>query len=280
METLVNSSVQTITFSEWTNSGLIVNVLRDDLIHPYISGNKWRKLKYNVQDFQKSGKKIILSFGGAFSNHLVALAAAGEKFLFKTIGIVRGEEVYNPYIEFLKSKGMKIYFVSRNDYRNKNENDFIKYLSEELIQKKYFDNQEDLFLLPEGGSNQSAVKGCEEIVDDIPRNTNWIACACGTGATIAGISRKLSDHQKALGIQVLKGEGYIKREIENYGGDNDNIIVKEDYHFGGYAKKNDTLIDFCKRFISETGIQIEPVYTGKLFFAINDLIKEHFFKKL
>jgi len=271
--------MQTIHFSEWSDRNLNINILRDDLIHPYISGNKWRKLKYNIQDFHQSGKKIILSFGGAFSNHLVALAAAGEEFGFSTIGIVRGEEVNNPYIEFLKLKGMKLYFVSRSDYRNKNENDFITKFTEELIQKKYFDNPADLFLLPEGGSNAAAVKGAEEIVDDIPRNTNWIACACGTGATIAGISRKLSLNQKALGIQVLKGEGYLRNEIDKLGGINDNIILKEDYHFGGYAKNDKSLIDFCEKFISETGIQIEYVYTGKLLFAINDLIKKQFFKK-
>ena len=142
-----------------------------------------------------------------------------------------------------------------------------------------FKNRNDVFILPEGGSNAAAVAGAGEIMDEIPGSCNYIACACGTGATIAGISKKLLPHQKAIGISVLKANGYFEREIESLGGNLKNIILNYDYHFGGYAKKNKFLIDFCNHFVSETNIPIEPVYTGKLFYAIDDLIKNNYFEK-
>ena len=272
-----NNVLQEIHYAAWQEKGVLVSVLRDDLIHPYMSGNKWRKLKYNILDFNNSGKKVLVTFGGAFSNHLIAVAAASAEFSFESIGIVRGEEVNNPYLNFVKQKGMKLLFISREDYRNKKET--ASKIFDLLLSKGWIHSKEDVFLLPEGGANLAAVKGSSEIIDDISIAFDWIACACGTGATLAGISQKLSGKQKALGIPVLKANGYMGKEIEKLGGLKNKIELNEKYHFGGYAKKNESLDFFCKDFSSTTGIPIEPVYTGKLFYALDDLIKMNYFKK-
>lgn len=279
LKPFINTALEEIHYSPWQKKGVAVSVLRDDLIHPFMSGNKWRKLKYNILDFNHSGKKVLMTFGGAFSNHLVASASASSEYGFKSIGIVRGEEVENPYLNFVKQKSMKLFFISREEYRKKNEPETISKILDLLITKEWIKNREDVFLLPEGGANPAAVRGASEIINDIDKEFDWIACACGTGATLAGISQKLSGNQKALGIPVLKADGYMEKEIEKHGGINDRIILNENYHFGGYAKKNETLESFCKDFSAITGIPIEPVYTGKLFYAIDDLIKTNYFKK-
>lgn len=279
LKPFINTALEEIHYSAWQKKGVAVSVLRDDLIHPFMSGNKWRKLKYNIIDFNDSGKKVLLTFGGAFSNHLVAAAAAASEYGFDSIGIVRGEEVDNPYLNFVKQNGMKLFFISREEYRKKNEQETISTILDLLITKEWIKNREDVFLLPEGGANPAAVRGASEIINDIDKEFDWIACACGTGATLAGISQKLSGNQKALGIPVLKADGYMEKEIEKHGGINDRIILNENYHFGGYAKKNKTLEAFCRDFSAITGIPIEPVYTGKLFYAIDDLIKTNYFKK-
>lgn len=280
MKTLFKKPVlQEINYPNWLDRDLEVSVLREDLVHPYISGNKWRKLKYNIIDFYNSGKKTLLTFGGAFSNHLVATAAFSYENKINAIGIVRGENADNDYLNFVRKNGMKLHFISRKDYRNKNTKEFITNIQKELLEKNLINEHNDVFILPEGGSNASAVKGAGEIMDEIPDNCNYIACACGTGATITGISKKLLPHQKAIGISVLKANGYFEKEIARLGGDLKNIILNSDYHFGGYAKKNKLLLDFCDDFILKTNIPIEPVYTGKLFFAMDDLIKNNYFKK-
>lgn len=268
-----------INYTGWEKKNVKVFILREDLVHPYINGNKWRKLKYNLRDFRQSGKKVILTYGGAFSNHLVAVAAASKENSFQSTGIVRGEEVRNPYINFLRECGMELHFISRTIYRKKNDAGFPEILSEELKLQGYPVNYNDYFIIPEGGSNAAAVSGTEEIMDDITGDTDYIAVACGTGATLAGISRRLKHTQKAIGISVLKAENYFETEISRLGGNMENIIINYDYHFGGYAKSSPALIDFCENFNSITGIKIEKIYTGKLFFAIDDLIKNDYFKK-
>jgi 1-aminocyclopropane-1-carboxylate deaminase len=271
--------LQPVNFCDWKNSGISVTVLREDLVHAFFSGNKYRKLKYNLINFRNSGKKIILTFGGAFSNHLVATAAAVRENEFACIGIIRGEDISNSYIEFMKSCGMKLHFISRSDYRNKMEESFFKKLTGQLIERKFIQTAEELFVIPEGGTNAAAVKGASEIMDDIPIDTDYIACACGTGGTLAGISLKLLPHQNAIGVSVLKADGYFQNEINRLGGNPANLLFSYDYHFGGYAKAEKKLLDFCERFTKETSIPIEPVYTGKLFFAIDDLIRKNYFKK-
>ncbi len=252
-----------------------VKILRDDLIHPFISGNKWRKLKYNIEGFQKSGKKAIVTFGGAFSNHLIATGAASMMFGFKVIAFIRGEEVKNDYISFMKKCGMELHFVSREDYRKKHDPEFIKQL---LISALNDSDPSEYFIIPEGGSNEAAVKGCSEIMNDVSE-CDYVVCACGTGATLAGIARGLKEGQTAIGVSVLKAEGYIEKQVLQFNGDLRNTIIIDDYHFGGYAKSNDELINFCKEFSGQTQIPIEPIYTGKMIFAVNDLISKGYFKK-
>jgi 1-aminocyclopropane-1-carboxylate deaminase len=266
------SRVDTIQF--YGNRELFV--LRDDLIHPFISGNKWRKLKYTIALLEANKKNCIVTFGGAFSNHLVATAAAGKKFNIKTVGIVRGEEVENERLGFMKKNGMTLHFVSRSDYRRKNEVEFQEELRNELISKNYIKDTDRPEFIPEGGTNVTAVKGTEEIADDIPKDITWIFCAVGTGGTVAGISRKLLNHQRIKAIPVLKNASFLEKEIQNLGGDLLKIDFLYDYHFGGYAKTNSILNNFCKAFTNSYNMPIEPVYTGKVFYAVNDLLEKGF----
>lgn len=275
----LKSTHEEINYTNWEKKNVKIFVLREDLVHPFINGNKWRKLKYNLEDFRQSGKKAILTFGGAFSNHLVAVAAASKENNFEAVGIVRGEEMQNPYLNFMRQCGMKLHYISRTLYREKQNEDFLDVLSGELKSKGIDFNNDDFFMIPEGGSNPAAVKGTEEIMDDIPDGIDYIAAACGTGATLAGISRKLKHGQKALGISALKAENYFENQISMLGGNMEKIIINYDYHFGGYARTSPELLNFCDDFKLVTGIKLEKIYTGKLFFAINDLINRDYFKK-
>ena len=269
--------LQTVRFNNWEKKGIQVSVLREDLVHPYISGNKGRKLKYNLIDFFDSGKKTILTFGGAFSNHLIATAAAGREYGFESIGIVRGDEINNPYLDFMQSCGMKLHFISREDYRNKTDSNTQIKILESLLLKSVIKDLDDVFIISEGGANYAAVKGASEIMNEISDDMNYICCACGTGATVAGLSLGLKSGQQLIAVQVLKAPGFLKSAVEALGGNVDRMIIKEDYHFGGYAKKDASLISFCEKFYNETEIRIEPVYTGKLFFAVNDMINSGYF---
>jgi 1-aminocyclopropane-1-carboxylate deaminase len=271
--------LQTVRFGEWEKKDIQVSVLREDLVHPYISGNKGRKLKYNLIDFFDSGKKTMLTFGGAFSNHLIATAAAGREYGFECIGIVRGDEIKNPYLDFMQSCGMKLHFISREDYRNKTDSNTQIKILESLLLKSVIKNLDDVFIIPEGGANFSAVKGASEIMNEISDDMNYICCACGTGATVTGLSLGLKTGQQLIAIPVLKAPGFLKSAVESLGGNIDRMIIKEDYHFGGYAKKDEALMSFCDKFYNETEIRIEPVYTGKLFFAVNDMINSGYFKQ-
>ena len=239
-------------------------VLRLDLVHPYISGNKWFKLKYNLEEARKQGKKTLVTFGGAYSNHIIA-AAAGKEFGFKTIGIIRGEELNeddNSVLQFAKYCGMELRFVSREEYR-----------------KKEFNIKDEYYLLPEGGTNELAVKGCAEIISLIDIPFDYISCAVGTGGTIAGIISSLNENQKAIGFPVLKGGEFLKNEIEKLVQTNANFELQTEYHFGGYAKKNEELLNFISDFKSNHNIQLDFVYTGKMMFGIFDLIKKNYFEK-
>jgi 1-aminocyclopropane-1-carboxylate deaminase len=275
IKTFQKSILQPVEFAEWEKAKVQVSILRDDLMHPFISGNKWRKLKYNLEEFESSHKQAVVTFGGAFSNHLLATAAASKLFGFRSIGIVRGEEVDNEYISFLRKCGMALYFIDRESYRKKNQPAFIHALLENLEHRSL--RSDDYFIIPEGGSNEAGVRGASEIMDDIQSDAGYIACACGTGATLAGIARALKAHQIGIGIQVLKGEGYIQQQVLAFNGNSGRLLIKDHYHFGGYAKKNKELINFCEHFSSETRIPVEPVYTGKLVYAIDDMIKQNFF---
>ena len=252
-------------------------IKREDLNHPDLSGNKWHKLKYNLQEARKQGKKTLLTFGGAYSNHIYAAAAAGKIFNLNTIGIIRGEEhlPLNPTLSFAKDNGMKLYYLDRTSYRQKNSPEIINHLQEKFG---------DFYLLPEGGTNEFAVKGCSEIISKINIDFDYVCCPCGTGGTLAGLISGLNGKNFALGFAVLKGASFLKENVnsllKNCSSDSfQKWDINLDYHFGGYAKMDSVLLDFVKRFTSLTKIPIEPIYTGKMLFGIYDLASKGYFKE-
>lgn len=270
------SNIQQIHFSEIANSGVSLYIKREDQLHPFISGNKYRKLKYNLVEASKQQQKTLLTFGGAFSNHIAAAAAAGSQFGFKTIGVIRGNELandldkvlqQNPTLKFASEHNMQFHFVSRSAYRDKTLEVFIDNLKQQFG---------EFYLVPEGGTNRFAVKGCEEILNEDDTIYNVICSSVGTGGTISGIINSTNKHQKTIGFPALKGD-FLKHEIKKYVLSNKNWSLNTDYHFGGYAKVSEELIHFINKFKKETDIPLDPVYTGKLLFGIVDLIKNGYF---
>lgn len=250
--------------------GIELKVLRLDLIHPEISGNKWFKLKYNLEFAKEKGYKKILTFGGAYSNHIVATAAACNYLELESIGIIRGEayEPLNHSLAFAQNCGMKLYFVSREIYRRKNEEFFLN-----EIQNKY----SDAYLIPEGGANDLAIKGCAEINDFIPEDTDLICVACGTASTMAGIVSAAKSHQQIIGYSALKSGMFLMDEVKKFLKNQNlsaNYFINSDYHFGGYAKYNQVLIDFMNDFYITSQIPLDYVYTAKMMFGLLDLIKK------
>jgi len=249
-------------------------IKRDDLLHSVVSGNKWRKLCYNLSAAKEQGKTTLLTFGGAYSNHIHAVAAAGQLLGFKTIGLIRGEEPpsYGATLAFVKSRGMQLHFLSRSNYRNKEIPIRI--------------DLSDCYLLPEGGTNDLAINGCEDIVNELLLQIGnlsriYYCVSCGTGGTIAGMINGLKGKGTVIGFSALKGN-FMDEEIKNLQNRYQlpaysNWSVNGDYHFGGYAKYKPELVNFMKEFYEETSIALDPVYTGKMAFGILDLIaKDHF----
>lgn len=273
-----NSRIQQIHFSEIEDKDVSIFIKREDELHPFISGNKYRKLKYNLEEAANQNKKTLVTFGGAYSNHIAAAAAAGFEHGFKTIGVIRGDELANNLEETIKNnatlrfaskKNMQFHFVSRSEYRNKTSNKFITDLKEQFG---------DFYLVPEGGTNEFAVKGCQEILTNEDEQYDVICSSIGTGGTISGIINSIKNRQKVIGFPALKGD-FLQDEIEKYVYRNDNWTVNTDYNFGGYAKVSEELIIFINKFKKETEIPLDPVYTGKMIFGIVDLIQKDYFKK-
>jgi 1-aminocyclopropane-1-carboxylate deaminase len=255
--------------------GVSLYIKREDLLHPQVSGNKFRKLKYNLAEANKLEHSQLLTFGGAYSNHIAAVAAAGKLMGFETIGIIRGEELgaelektfsQNPTLKFAASQGMKFHFVSRSNYREKENNAFIRSL------KKQFG---DFYLIPEGGTNKLAVKGCEEILTEVDKKFDFVCCAVGTGGTVSGLINSAEAHQQILGFPALKGD-FLSAEIQKYTSAKNWKLIT-DYHFGGYAKITPELINFLNTFRNKYDIQLDPVYTGKMLFGIFDMMEKKTF---
>lgn len=252
-------------------------IKRDDLIHPTVSGNKWRKLKYVLQDAQTKGFKTLLTFGGAWSNHLYATAAVGKLLGMKTIGIVRGEEYREKLtatLQFCAAQGMELFFISRENYRRRGDSDFLENLKE---------NFTNPYFIPEGGSTPLALPGVRELVEEVEiqlrRSPNYYALAAGTGGTAAGI---LATSAPTLAFSALKNGGFLRNEILNLAnaeGAAESLQLLTDYHFGGYAKHKPELSNFMQDFEQKHGIPLEHVYTGKMLYGLYDLIKKGFFKK-
>jgi len=271
IELEIYSPVQQIKNKLFDEQGLSVFIKRDDLIHPLISGNKWRKLKYILQKASAENKKHLITFGGAYSNHLLATAAAAAKFGFRSTGIVRGEAVENDTLFLCRLHGMNLIFVDREGYRDK-----------QALFNKYFGSGPNAFFIDEGGSSAEGAKGCAELIDELTETYDHIFCACGTGTTAAGIINGLRERGLATAfnaIPVFKNGEFMRTEIDRYLLNPAIYNLHTDYHFGGYAKTNDELIDFIKTFIADTGILIEPVYTGKMLYAIYDLAAKDYFKR-
>jgi 1-aminocyclopropane-1-carboxylate deaminase len=252
-------------------NGITVHIKREDLIHPFVSGNKFRKLKYNLLQAKEEQQETLLTFGGAYSNHIAAVAFAGKEKGFKTIGIIRGDELRdkiseNPTLQFAENCGMQFEFVSRETYRLKTEISFLENL------KQKFGN---FYLIPEGGTNDLAIKGCEEILTKEDAEFDYIGCSIGTGGTICGIINSILPHQKVLGFPALKGD-FLKEEIRNIV-KNNNWELLTDYHFGGYGKVDEELIAFINQFYITNNIPLDPIYTGKMVFGVIDLIHKNYF---
>ncbi len=251
--------------------GIVLAIKREDLLHPLISGNKYRKLKYNLLLVKERGLKTLLTFGGAFSNHILAVAAAGNERGFRTIGVIRGDELVeewkdNPTLRLANQLGMSFKFVSREVYRNKDKIDFIKNLESEFGA---------FYIIPEGGTNALAIKGCEEILTEQDRTFDIVCTCVGTGGTIAGLINSAEQNQKILGFSALKGD-FLNKEIGKLTTKKGWKLITE-YHFGGYGKVNEKLVTFINDFKRKTGIPLDPIYTGKMLFGLLDMIKNDSF---
>jgi 1-aminocyclopropane-1-carboxylate deaminase len=285
LQSLINPSpLQVINHPLFVEKKLTVSVKRDDLLHPHISGNKWRKLKFNLIQARKQNINHILSFGGAYSNHIHALAAAGYHFGFKTSAIIRGEPHYanNPTLKQAQKWGMQLHFVSRKEYRERHEIVYLQALQ---------DSHPDAFIVPEGGSNTFATPGigelCNELKVQCNKRIDHVVTATGSGGTLAGLIVGFSNNQQAVktkitGISVLKQADYLIEEVNSL---LQQVNIKDpthwqlqtQFHGGGYAKVSPLLSAFCLQFEQQTQIPVEPIYTGKMFYALFELIKQDYF---
>ncbi|WTW96077.1 pyridoxal-phosphate dependent enzyme [Streptomycetaceae bacterium NBC_01309] len=247
--------------------GLRLWLMRDDLVHPELPGNKYRKLKYNLAAARDGGHGTLLTFGGAYSNHIRATAAAGDLHGFATIGVIRGDELagkpLNPSLTYAAARGMRLVFVDRDEYRRRAEPAYLDELGERLG---------DFFAIPEGGSNPEAVRGCAELPGEIDVPYDVVAVACGTGGTLAGIAAGLPEGKSALGFAVLKGD-FLARDVaelqrQTYGETRGHWRVIDSAHCGGYARTTPELLDFIADFGQRHGIVPDEVYVGKMLFGL------------
>ncbi|WP_052266341.1 1-aminocyclopropane-1-carboxylate deaminase/D-cysteine desulfhydrase [Pedobacter kyungheensis] len=258
----IYSPVQKIVLAPFNN----LFVKRDDLIDPYISGNKWRKLKYILAKAKAENKTHLVTFGGAYSNHLVATAAAAARSGLKATAFVRGETVKNEMLLLCSLFGMELIFTDRESYRDKHQ-----------LFESHFANNAEAYFVDEGGASAEATLGCAEIIGELTETYDHIFCAAGTGTTAAGLLKGIQQQQLAAKLHVvpvLKGGGFIADEIARYTTTDKQLALHLDYHFGGYAKTTPELIHFIKMFTAQTGLLLDPVYTAKMFYAISDLEKK------
>lgn len=241
---------------------------REDLLHPLISGNKFRKLKYNFEAYDASCYKGVLTFGGAYSNHLVATAAAGNLLGVPTFGLVRGEELahksLNPSLRFCKTQGMELYFIDRITYRKKEKAPLVAKLVKE----------NSLYLLPEGGTNSLAIKGCCEILQTEDQQYDTLCVSVGTAGTFSGLAQSKSAHQSLLGFQAVNDPN-LQQELHHKLHAFQNCYLNKAFLMGGYAKATNELVHFINNFAQTHQILLDPIYTGKMLFGIFALIKEN-----
>ncbi len=258
---------------EWADSIRLL-VKREDLNHPFVSGNKWWKLKYNLEEAQRAGHDTLLTFGGAYSNHLYATAAAAHELGRKSIGIVRGgrTEPLNHTLSFAESHGMSLHFVSREAYRKKNEHEFLQSIRNQFG---------DVYIIPEGGTNELAVRGCAEFAKTLEQEIDfdYLCLPIGTGGTMAGMIEGLSFNKKVIGFSSLKGGDFLKDEIQSLiSGRKLNWQVNTDFHFGGYGKTTPELMKFVEDMKKNNQLPLDQVYTAKMMMGVLNLIKQGYFK--
>jgi 1-aminocyclopropane-1-carboxylate deaminase len=253
----------TISLDTVAYNNTVLHILRLDKIHSIVSGNKFFKLKYNLEEALKKNHKQILTFGGAFSNHIAATAKAAQLMGLQSVGVIRGEEINNSTLAFAQEQGMYLHFVDRASYRNKTDDNFLKELAKQFG---------SFYSIPEGGTNALAIRGTAEITDFISQEYDKIACCVGTGGTMSGLIKKAKSNQQILGFSALKGD-WINDEIKQWV-NKTNWSINTDYHFGGYAKWKPELISFINNFYSQTAIPLDPIYTGKMLYGVVDLINK------
>ncbi len=247
--------------------GISLCVKREDEIHPVVSGNKWRKLKYHLKAAVEKKSIGVLTFGGAFSNHIAATAYASREAGLKAMGVIRGERVepINPTLAAAENQGMELHFVSRTSYRlNK----------EELAAQ--FDPNKEFHHVPEGGADALGIQGCREILTESDKQAySIICCASGTGTTATGLYQSLGPGQQLRVYPALKGD-FARTGIDNLlqeKSNNEILTIAKNYHFGGYAKTTTQLFDFMRDLHGQTGMQTDPIYTGKMFFGLIEDIR-------
>lgn len=271
-DTSYQSKIQNIYWDKARN--ISVDIKREDQIHPIVSGNKFRKLKYNIKDALTKKQDVLLTYGGAYSNHIAATATAAKLCGLQSVGVIRGEEIqdkliqnpeHNPTLAYAKQQGMLLHFVSRQSYKDKDKGIEIAKLQEK------FGN---FYRIPEGGTNALAVKGCEEILTTADKHYDVVTCCVGTGGTLAGIIKSTSKTQHVFGFSALKNHSHD--EIKQWVTQKNWQIIQEDI-FGGYAKTNADLINFINSFYRCTKIKLDPIYTGKMLYRLLDMINQNHF---
>ena len=245
-------------------------VKRIDLTHEFISGNKWYKLKYNLLEAKRNSYNTLLTFGGAYSNHILATSVLANENGFKSIGIIRGERcaVLNPTLKLAEEHGMQLHYVNRKEYQSKQTSKFLS-----VLRNKFG----DFYLIPEGGSNKFALKGTSEIITKND-SQDYICCSVGTGTTLAGIINSSSFKQNIIGFPAIKGVTELEKEIKSIT-TKSNWQLNNDFCFGGYAKTNSLLINFINTFNKNQLIPLDAIYTGKMMFGILELIAKDYFPK-
>lgn len=273
------SPLQDVADDRFERHGVRLLLKRDDLIHPELIGNKWRKLAPNLE---RAAGRTIVTFGGAYSNHLRATAAAGRLLGLPTVGVVRGDELagrpLNPSLARCAADGMRLHFVDRSTYRRKTEPEVLTSLLDTV-------GAEDAYVVPEGGSNAAAVRGCRTLGEELRDHggVDVVALACGTGGTLAGLAAGLGPGRRALGIPVLKG-GFLGEEIralqqEAFGGPRGEWQLDERFHFGGYARVPPELDAFAEDFERRHGVPVERLYVAKSLYALVALTEEGAFPR-
>ena len=265
------SPVQELVDDRLARHGVGLYLKRDDLIHPEVPGNKWRKLRLNLAAAAEGGYATLLTFGGAYSNHIRATAAAGGLFGLSTVGVIRGEEhtPLNPSLAYAVSRGMRLAYLDRGAYRRKDSPETTNALRARFG---------EFYLLPEGGSNELGVRGCAELPREIDVGFDVICCACGTGGTLAGIAAGLRAGQRALGFSALKGGQFLAAQVEDlqrraFGAGSGNWTIECGFHFGGFARTTPELEAFVSGFQARHGLVLERVYVAKMLagvFALAD----------